>query len=193
MFQQLFCRLGKWKPESLTRLSRSSCRVYASILVLICWIQSWRRAAPCSKPQAVVTPFSTFSSQSNNIISSNSRQHLLKKTLGLSHRRAERGFQHIFALVDLELPTGGQREFWWQWHTRNPSQVLLKIHLFFFQIGGERRGVEVLAHLLPRLPLPTSIWNKVVKISRNLRTTPCTSIRHRVDSWDWKKTAFFFF
>lgn len=31
----------------------------------------------------------------------------------------------------LELPTGGQGEFWWQWHTKKPSWVLLKLHLFF--------------------------------------------------------------
>lgn len=31
----------------------------------------------------------------------------------------------------LELPTGEQREFWWQWKTRKPSQVLLKVSFFF--------------------------------------------------------------
>lgn len=68
---------------------------------------------------------------------------------------------------------------------------LVKVPFVLCQISSECRGGEVLAELLPQLYLPTPIWNKMVKVSRNFRTTPCTSVQHRLDSWDGKKSSFF--
>lgn len=59
---------------------------------------------------------------------------------------------------------------------------LAKGKFLLCQISSECRGGAVLAHLLPQLCLPTARWNEMASVSRNFRSTPCTSRWHRVDS-----------
>lgn len=183
MSHQFFHSLGEWKPESLPLLGWSSHRIYASH-VLICWFRSWHWAATYSRFLTAVTPFSASASQS-----SNSRHHLLRKILG--YMGWERKFLTQFCSSGCRAFIRMTKGVLVAVAHHKTKSGLVKVPFVLCQISSECRGGEVLAELLPQLYLPTPIWNKMVKVSRNFRTTPCTSVQHRLDSWDWKKSSFF--